>query len=212
MNLVAIRVGIPNEVQWRNGGVQRFKTPVLLVAAFLCSVAAASPRDTVVRAVRYHQDVTVAAPEALAARLVALLNSCSGNSTAYAMSGDTRAGMLASSSFIHVVFMEPRRARPMSDGDGTQAPRIIGEILLPLPEDKWPAHVLVKSEGKTLAFTKYDPLALRDIVLVRELRLQTVRPYDSLLHLPDRQSLLRVPVLIGTWKYAASAWLGGARR
>ncbi len=183
---------------------------VLLVAVFLCSVAAASPGDTVVRAVRHHQTVTVSAPEALAARLVALLDSCSVNSTAYAVSADTWAGMLASSSFIHVVFVEPRRARPMSDGDGTQAPRFIREILLPLPEDKWPAHVLVKSEGKTLAFAKYDPLALRDIALVRELRLQTVRPYDSLLRLPDRHSLRRVPALDGTGGYAASAWFASA--
>jgi hypothetical protein len=178
--------------------MRTFTPCLLLIAAFLCAVAAASPGDVAVRAVRHHRGVTVADPEALAAKLVALLDSCSVNSTGYAVSGDTWAGMLASSSFIHVVFIEPRRAKPKSDGDGTQKPRIIGEILLPLPDDKWPEHVLVKSEGRTNAFTKYDPFALRDLVLVRELQLQTARPYESLLHLPDKQSLLPVPALIRT--------------
>jgi hypothetical protein len=107
--------------------------------------------------------------------------------------GDTWASVLASDSFIHVIFAVPRRAKPTSDGDDTQGPRAVREILLPLPDGKWPEHILVKSEGSTLSFTKYDPLVLREIVLLQELELQTVRPYESLLRLSGKQSLLPNP-------------------
>lgn len=177
---------------------------LLLFAAFLCGVAAASPADTVLRAVRDNHDVSVADPERLAAKLVSLLNSCSVNSTAYAVSGDTWVATLASNSFVHVVFAVPRQANPKSGGSDTQSPRSLQEILLPLPEGKWPEHVLVKSEGKTLSFTKYDPRVMKEIVLVQELQLRTVRPYESLLRLSGKQSLLPDPALDRTRRHVLS--------
>ena len=164
-----------------------FAPRLLLVAALLCGVTVASAGDTV-RAVRYNRDVNVAEPARLAAKLVALLESCSVNSTAYAVSNDTWADVLASHSFIHVIFTVPRLVKPKSDGEDAQAPQTVREILLPLPNGKWPEHILVKSDERTLSFTKYDPSVLRDIVQVRELQLQGVRPYDSLPRLSNGQS------------------------
>ena len=183
---------------------------VLLVAALLCSVTAASAGDTV-RAVRYNRDVNVAEPARLAAKLVALLESCSVNSTAYAVSNDTWTDVLASHSFIHVIFTVPRLVKPKSEGEDAQAPPTVREILLPLPNGKWPEHILVKSDERTLSFTKYDPSVLRDIVRVRELQLQGVRPYDSLPRLSYGQSLLPTPALNRTGRDRGSFVSASAR-
>ena len=112
---------------------------------------------------------------------MALAESCSVNSTADAVSDDTWAQALASDSFVHVVFLEPRRARLESRDNQNREERAIREILLPLPEGSWPKHVFVRSGTDTLAFTKYDPLALQQVILEPELRLLAVRPYEYLL-------------------------------
>jgi len=132
-------------------------------------------------AVRQKQDVAVSHGERLATKLAVLVESGSVNSTAYAVSGDTWAQALASDSFVHAVFPEPRRVRLESRDNQSREERSIREILLPLPEGSWPKHVFVRSGTDTLAFTKYDPLALQDVVLEEELRLLTVPPYEYLL-------------------------------
>src|SRR4051812_9192122 len=96
---------------------------LFLLAAFLCSVTVASAGDTIVRAVRYNRDVNVTEAAGLTAKVVGLLESCSVNSTTYAVSSDTWARILASQSFIHVIFTVPRSIKPKSDGDEAQARR-----------------------------------------------------------------------------------------
>ena len=158
----------------------------LLIAAGL--ILCAGCADMQVHAVRQKKDVPVSHGERLATKLVALAESCSVNSTAYAVSGDTWAQALASDSFVHVVFLEPRRARLESRDDQSREGRPIREILLPLPEGGWPRHVFVRSGTDTLAFTKYDPLALQEVVLEEELRLLTVPPYEYLLRTREGDS------------------------
>ena len=131
-------------------------------------------------AVRQKQDVAVSHGERLATKLAVLVESGSVNSTAYAVSGDTWAQALAADSFVHVVFPEPHRARLESRDNQSREERSIREILLPLPEGSWPKNVFVRSGTDTLAFTKYDPLALQEVVLEEELRLLTVPPYEYL--------------------------------
>ena len=59
---------------------------------------------------------------------------------------------------------------------------------MPLPEGSWPKNVLVRSGTDTLAFTKYDPLALQEVVMEEELRLLTVPPYEYLLRTREGDS------------------------
>ena len=157
---------------------------LITTALVLCAGCA----DSQLHAVRQKKDVAVSHGERLATKLVALAESCSVNSTAYAVSGDTWAQALASDSFVHVVFLEPRRTRLKSRDNQSREERPIREILLPLPEGSWPQHVFVRSGTDTLAFTKYDPLALQEVVLEEELRLLTVPPYEYLLRTREGDS------------------------
>lgn len=151
---------------------------LLVGAAFACAATFAA--DTRVRAVRNNQPVPISATERLAAKLVAVVESCSVNSTAYAVSLDTWKQLLASESFVHVSFSPPRRLLVERSDNQAREERAIREVLLPLPEGKWPSHVFAKTDDETLSFTKYSPLALREIVLEQELRLRAVPPYDFL--------------------------------
>ena len=126
--------------------------------------------------------------ERLATKLVALAESCSVNATAYAVSGDTWAQALASDSIVHAVFPEPRRVRLESRDNQSREERSIREILLPLPKGSWPKNVFVGSGTDTLAFTKYDPPALQEVVMEEELRLLTVPPYEYLLRTREGDS------------------------
>ena len=158
-----------------------------IIAAFNCGVALVSAADVAVRAVRHNRDVVVSNRERLAEKLVALVESCSVNSTAYGVSDETWAKIAASDSFVRVVFSEPRRARLMSGDNQIREQRMIREILLPLPEGRWPAHIFVRSGKDTLSFTKDDPRVLRELILERELQLLTVEPYKFLVDLPNKQ-------------------------
>jgi hypothetical protein len=160
------------------------KTLLIAAAMIFCAGCA----ELELHAVRQKQDVAVSHGERLATKLVALAESCSVNSTAYAVSGDTWAQALASDSFVHVVFAEPRRARLKSRDNQSREECSIREILLPLPEGSWPPHVFVRSGTDTLAFTKYDPLALKQVILEPGLRLLAVRPYEYLLRTQEGDS------------------------
>jgi len=150
-------------------------------------VACASASDLEIRAVRHRSDVGVANGESLASKLIALAESCSVNSTSYGASAANWAQTLASGSFVHVVFSNPRRARLISSNSQSRELQAIREILLPLPENAWPAHVFVRIDNGYIAFTKYDVGAMRAVILVRELELSTLEPYQLLLPLPTTQ-------------------------
>jgi len=158
----------------------------LLIAAGMIFCAGCA--DLQLHAVRHKQDVAVSHGKRLATKLVALAESCSVNSTSYAVSGDTWAQALASDSFVHAVFPEPRRVRLEGRDNQSREERSIREILLPPPEGSWPKNVLVRSGTDTLAFTKYDPPALQEVVMEEELRLLTVPPYEYLLRTREGDS------------------------
>jgi hypothetical protein len=157
---------------------------IAVVLALACGTASVRAADIELRAVRHGRSVRVADVARLGAKLVALVESCSVNSTAHAVSSETWARIAASDSFVHVAFTEPRRARLMGNDNRERDQRPIHAILLPLPEGRWPAHVLVRSGNDVLSFTKDDPLVLREVILERELDLLTVEPYKSLANLP----------------------------
>jgi hypothetical protein len=151
-----------------------------LALSLLFAAASAFAADAQVRAVRNNQPVAVSATERLAAKLAALVESCSVNSTAYAVSAETWSRLLASDSFVRVSFSPSRRLLIERSDNQAREERAIHEILLPLTEANWAEHVFVRTDDETLSFTKYSPFALREVVLEQELRLRTVPRYDSL--------------------------------
>ena len=135
-----------------------------------------------VKAVRNRSDVIVSEAQTLSANLLLLVESCSVNSTKHAVSTSIWRRLLSSDSFVHVTFSEPRSVRVSSDDNRKREEQEVLEILLPLPEHTWPAHVYVKSQsGKTFSFTKYDSRALKRVVADTGLQLNSTPPYDQLL-------------------------------
>jgi hypothetical protein len=135
-----------------------------VVVASLCVCGLAAAEDVQVRAVRHGQEIAVSDQEKLAARLLTLLQSCSVESTAYAVSSSTWPKWMASESLIHVSFLKPRKVQLVNARTHLRQERRVEELLLPLPEGKWPDHIYVRSGKDRLAFTKYDIKALRTAV------------------------------------------------
>lgn len=149
----------------------------LAAIAGVVAAVPASAQDIQVRAVRDKQAIRVAQPERVAAKLVAIVESSTLNSTAYAVADDTWNRVQGSASYVHVVFPGPRNVRVKGGGNQPAEERMVREMLLPLPPGTAPPHVYVRSGKETISLTKYDPRALRELALEEELRLKDLPPY-----------------------------------
>ncbi len=165
----------------------RVSASILFATAFLGSVAFVSAADVQVRAVRDKREVSIAHPERVATKLIAIAESSSVNSTAYAISDETWARILGSDSFVHAVFSTPRKMRLWDRDFQGRKERMVGEVLFPLPMDSDPPHIYLKTEKETISLTKYDPYALRELALEDDLRLRGSPRYDLLLNLPSKR-------------------------
>jgi hypothetical protein len=159
---------------------------ILFAAAFSGSVAFVSAADVQVRAVRDKREVQIAHPERVATKLIAIAESCSVNSTAYAVSDKTWAGIQGSDSFVHAAFSTPRQMRLRSRSGQDRKEWMVREVLFPLPIDRYPPHIYLKTEEGTISLTKYDHYALRELALEDELRLRAMPRYDFQLNLPTQ--------------------------
>ena len=158
-----------------------------LAAIILTSMfAAASAADPLVVVVRDGRNIVVADSVTLAAKVIALAESCSVNSTDYAAPMEAWPGITTSRSYVRVVFSEPRKTSLVQSGNPLRSELPVQEVRLPLPHGAWPAHVFVSSGRAMLALTKCDPFALRELVLLEELELATLAPYNSLIRLKPR--------------------------
>ena len=160
---------------------------ILFALAFLGSIALVSAADVQIRAVRDKREVGIAHPERVATKLVAIAESCSVNSTAYAVSDETWARILNSDSFVRVVFSPRRRLRLWDRDNQARVQQMVGEVLFPLPMDRDPPHIYLKTENETISLTKYDPYALRELALEDDLLLRASPRYDFLLKPPSKQ-------------------------
>jgi antitoxin (DNA-binding transcriptional repressor) of toxin-antitoxin stability system len=138
-----------------------------------------------VRAVRHGQEVAISHRDTLAANVVAMLEACTVNSTENAVAEGTWAQQLAGDSFVHVLFTRPREVYLKAADNQSRETRAVSEILIPLPEGKWPLHVYARVGTETLSFAKYSAVPLKDIVMDGELRLGAVPPYDFLMKMPQ---------------------------
>lgn len=158
-----------------------------LAILLTCAFATASAADIQVVVVRSARHIVVADGAALAAKLVALVESCSVNSTTYASPKEAWAAVSNSRSYVRVVFPESRKVSLVRSEGQPRLEQSVQEIRLPLPHGDWPAHVFVGSGNEVIALTKYDPFVLRELVILPELELANIAPYSSLVHLTRRQ-------------------------
>ena len=161
------------------------KRLITLAGLLVATTAFGGPETNkvVVPIVRHGTNLTERPSAAIATNVIKLLQSCSVCSTAYAVKAETWRDFEHSDSFVHVRFSAPRKLSvEVSDNQGL-AERAIEEILVPLPEGKWPTHIFAKSGTNVLSFTKYDPVALKRVALEPCLHLSSVEPYASLAHI-----------------------------
>ena len=82
---------------------------------------------------------------------------------------------------MHIVFPQPRELRLKTADNERREMLAVKEILVPLPEGKWPAHVYARSEKEVHSFAKYSGVPLKDIIMDPDLRIGSVPPYDFLM-------------------------------
>ena len=157
------------------------------ILILFCSIGIASAADVQVRVVRQKKDIAAPKDAAFVTNIITLLHFCSVHSTAYAASKETWQQMLRSDSFVLVTFSAPRKISVEASNNHGREQRAIDEILVPLPEGKWPAHIFAKSAGNVLAFAKYDARDLKAVALEPALQLSSVAPYRDMTRFPDRQ-------------------------
>jgi hypothetical protein len=157
---------------------------LLMAAASVLGAAPAWTEELQVRAVRRGNELAISHKDTMAANVVAMLESCTVNSTENTVTEGTWKQQLAGDSFIHVVFPQPREVYVKSTDNESRETRAINEVLLPLPEGRWPPHVYARAGKETLSFSKYSGVPLKDIVMDGELRLSAVPPYDFLMKPP----------------------------
>jgi hypothetical protein len=150
-------------------------------AILLASFGIATAADVRVQIVRHGTNV-MAPPEAVfTTNILRLLQTCSIDSTAYAVKTNTWKQRLNSDCLIHLIWTAPTRIRLMDSSNHRLEEREVDEILVPLPIGKWPDHFFAKSGSNVLSFTKWPPNALARVVSEPMLQLSSVSPYASLI-------------------------------
>ena len=152
----------------------------MIAAGFVLGALSAMADDLQVRAVRGGHPVPIAREADMAANVVALLESCTVNSTD-TMADKAWEHQLAADSYIHVIFPKPRELRLKAEDNETRETRPVKEILVPLPEGKWPTHIYARTDKEALSFSKYSGVPLKDIIMDGDLRISSVPPYDFLM-------------------------------
>ena len=159
-------------------------TPVAAVGAAMLLVVAADgsappERTLAAEATRDGAPARIESPEAFAQAVVELVGSASVNSTAWVHPADRWARDLQAPSRIHVTFTPPREVQVMDGRNHAWTRRRVDEILVVVPADAWPDHVLLRTEGALEAVTKYAPCPLLRVVTIPVPPLSRER-YDAL--------------------------------
>lgn len=154
------------------------------ITVLFCSIVLTAKADDQIQIVRHGRNVTERPSAALATNVINYLQSCSINSTAYAVKANTWQDFEHSDSFVLLTFATPKKLKVMLTA-GNKLPRYweeksIDQILVPLPETNLPLHVFAKSGTNVLSFTKMQPFILKMIAFEPALHLSSVSPYASL--------------------------------
>lgn len=165
------------------------RTVRLIALQLLCIIAvgvvSGCSQSEKVRVVRKGHEVTVAPSGAFVGNVIRLLESCSYNSTAYAVKTNTWQKLLRSDSFVAIRFEKTQLLNVMVQ-TGTYARSArdlqkmpVDEILVPLPEGDLPHHIYARTGTNVFAVTKYSPVALKKVAFEPVLQLSSVKPYSD---------------------------------
>lgn len=148
--------------------------------ALFCMSASACAQGVALWVVRDGMAIHATDVDQKAQKALKLAVSCTVGMSGGALSSGLWQSAKTSESYLQVEFLQPREAElAASDGQGRRQRRIQA-ILLPLPTRQLPEHVLVISDNSILVLTKYNPAAMRDIILEGDLGLSTKAPYEQL--------------------------------
>ena len=147
----------------------------LLVTVCFAVVCVSGAADSVIRIRRDGTNVTQKPAAAFAANVLKLFESCSVDSTSYAVNANTWRDALRADSFVYM-----RLEKPVAFRIGGP----VDEVLVPLAPG-YPRHLFAKSGANVCAFTKYAPQALGRIALEPALGLSSTEPYASLAKLVE---------------------------
>src|SRR3954471_22319568 len=117
----------------------------LWILLLVWSAGIAGAGEVQVRVVRQKKEIPAPQNAAFVSNVVALVRGCSVDSTVSAVKPDTWEQTLRSDSFVHVTFPGARKISVMGSDNQAREERAIDEILVPLPERKWPAQIFAKS-------------------------------------------------------------------
>jgi hypothetical protein len=145
----------------------------------VCGLSAAWAGDMPLRLVRHNRPVPVEDAARLATNVIGFFQSATVGVAIKGGEAQKWRDVLASDSYIHLTFTHPRAFRlpVMVQGVQRREERLVNEILVSLPEGRYPA-IQVRTGTNYMAVTKWQPTALQRLVREPVLELSTVKPYD----------------------------------
>jgi hypothetical protein len=148
------------------------KAAALLALGIIATSRLVEGGSPALRVVREGVPRSVARPDDLVVLLTKLVEGSSVHSTSYVHPADRWAESMSAPSLIHVRFPLGRKLRVMDGENKGRHPTLVSEILLVVPRDAWPDHILLKLPSGVVAVTKYAPCDL--VQLMRESDLVTL--------------------------------------
>jgi hypothetical protein len=148
---------------------------------FLSYLTSSWAGDVQLQISRHGKSVAVADTPNFVTNVVAFVESASVGATSFGDASNRWQDVLMSGSFIHLTYAPPRTFRLPIMVQNVQKweKRTVNEILVSLPEGDYP-EIQLRSGTNYMAVTKYDPRALKRLVMEPALELSTVKPYDSI--------------------------------
>ena len=152
----------------------------------VCGLSAARAGDMPLRVVRHNKPVPVEDAARLTTNVISFFQSASFGVTTKGGEEQKWREVLASDSYIHLTFTNPRTFRlpVMVQGVQRREERPVSEILVSLPEGRYPV-IQVRSGTNYMTVTKWQPAALTRLVKEPALELSTVKPYDQFYRLEE---------------------------
>ena len=130
---------------------------VAYVSVLLAATPASSAGRPDVRVVRDGARLTVSNPERVADLFVAVVESSSVNSTRYVRPKSRWSTAISARALVHVKFHGGRLLRVIDAANRAWRTTLVEELLIVVPSDAWPDHVMLKTAKGIMSVTKYAP-------------------------------------------------------
>jgi hypothetical protein len=165
----------------------------LTTLILLWSISPVLAGDVQLHIVQHREPVTAEDAGKFTSNVIVFVESASVDATSAGGGSNMWQAVLESSSYIHLSFTPPRTFRLPVMGQSGQRweDRPVTEILVSLPEGRYPG-IQLRAGTDYMAVTKYDPRALKRVVMEPALQLSTVAPYDSFYRLKEATLVYRI--------------------